>query len=128
MLFLFALNMIFGQTKPQAAQNMSPPDPDESVAVYPLAIPTIAGPGAMLAVVLLTDNERFSLMQQIDTVAMLLAILLILWIALMAANPISRVIGASGANVLARIMGLLLAAVAADNVLKAASIYIRATG
>nr|WP_132804734.1 MarC family protein [Tepidamorphus gemmatus] len=126
-LFLFALNMVFGQTKPQQAQEMSAPaDPDASVAVYPLAIPAIAGPGAMLAVVLLTDNDRYSPMQQADTVAMLLAVLFVLWLALLAANPISRVIGAAGANILGRVMGLILAAVAVDNVLKAAAVYVRA--
>lgn len=122
-LFLFALSMIFGQTKPQTAETIKTPEPDESIVVYPLAIPAIAGPGAMLAVVLLTDNERFSFGQQLDTVGMLLAILVILWLALMLANPISRLIGAAGANVLARIMGLILAAVAANNVLRGASAY-----
>lgn len=125
-LFIFALNMIFGESKPQTAEKLEAPAPDESIAVYPLAIPAIAGPGAMLAVVLLTDKERYSFGQQVDTVAMLLVILLVLWLALMAANPISRLIGASGANVLSRIMGLLLAAVAADNVLRAAKDYVAA--
>ena len=126
-LFLFALSMVFGQTKPQHAREIeAPADPDASIAVYPLAIPTIAGPGAMLAVVLLTDNARYSPMQQVDTVAMLLAVLFVLWAALLVANPISRVIGAAGANILARVMGLILAAVAVDNVLKAAAVYVRA--
>lgn len=126
-LFLFALNMVFGQSRAHhAADTAAREEPDSSFAVYPLAIPTIAGPGALLAVVLLTDNDRFSVMQQLDTVAMLFAVLLVLWLALMAANPISRVIGAAGANILARIMGLILAAVAVDNVLRAAAIYVRA--
>lgn len=123
-LFVFALQMIFGHSKPDAAGATEASEPDESIAVHPLAIPAIAGPGAMLAVVLLTDKDRYSFGQQVDTVGMLVVILLILWLVLMLANPISRVIGASGANVLARIMGLLLAAVAADNVLRAAKIYV----
>lgn len=126
-LFLFALNMVFGTTKPQHAREIeAPAEPDSSIAVYPLAIPAIAGPGAMLAVVLLTDNDRYSVVEQLDTVAMLFAVLFILWLALLAANPISRVIGAAGANILARVMGLILAAVAVDNVLRAAAVYVRA--
>ena len=112
-LFLFALNMVFGQTKPQAAETMKPAEPDQSIAVFPLAIPTIAGPGSMLAVVLLTDNTRKSFGEQADTVIVMLVVLLISWILLILANPISKVIGLAGANVLARIMGLLLATVAA---------------
>ncbi|MEJ8574040.1 MarC family protein [Microbaculum marinum] len=122
-LFLFALRMIFGETKPQHAETITAPAPDESIAVFPLAIPAIAGPGAILAVILLTDNERYSFGQQVDTVGMLFAIMLVLWLALLSANFISRVIGASGANVIARVMGLLLAAVAANSVLQAAKIY-----
>jgi multiple antibiotic resistance protein len=123
-LFIFALNLIFGHSKSQSAETTAPSESDTSIAVHPLAIPAIAGPGAMLAVVLLTDKDRYSFGQQVDTVGMLVVILLILWLVLMLANPISRVIGASGASVLARIMGLLLAAVAADNVLRAAKIYV----
>lgn len=123
-LFVFALNMIFGQTKPQTAETIKPSDQDDSLAVFPLATPAIAGPGAMLAVVLLTDHERYSFGEQIDTVAMVVVIMVVLWLALLAANPINRLIGASGANILARIMGLLLATVAANSVLKAIEIYV----
>jgi multiple antibiotic resistance protein len=127
-LFLFALTMIFGHAKPQPT-GQETAESDNALAVHPLAIPGIAGPGAMLAVVLLTDKDRYSFGEQIDTVGMLLAILLVLWVGLMFANLIARVIGASGASVLARVMGLLLAAVAADNVLKAVKIYVStATG
>jgi len=127
-LFLFALNMVFGQTKPQAAEKMEPAEPDQSIAVFPLAIPTIAGPGSMLAVVLLTDNTRKSFGEQADTVVVMLVVLLISWILLILANPISKVIGLAGANVLARIMGLLLATVAANNVLQAIMVYAAAMG
>jgi len=89
-LFLFALNMVFGQTKPQAAEKMEPAEPDQSIAVFPLAIPTIAGPGSMLAVVLLTDNTRKSFGEQADTVVVMLVVLLISWILLILANPISK--------------------------------------
>jgi len=124
-LFLFALTMIFGHTKSEPPEG-APAESDNALAVHPLAIPGIAGPGAMLAVVLLTDKDRYSFGEQLDTVGMLVVILLVVWLGLLLANPISRVIGASGASVLARVMGLLLAAVAADNVLKAAKVYVNA--
>jgi multiple antibiotic resistance protein len=124
-LFLFALTMIFGQAKPKPTQEEMA-ESDTEIAVHPLAIPGIAGPGAMLAVVLLTDKQRYSFGEQADTVGMLVVILALVWLGLLLANPISRLIGASGANVVGRVMGLILAAVAADNVLKAAKIYVNA--
>jgi len=123
-LFMFSLNMIFGQTKSQPAESKGGSEPEGSIAVFPLAIPGIAGPGSIMAIVLLTDNDRFSFMEQLDTVAMLALVLLILWLVLLLANPINRVIGTSGANVVARIMGLILAALAVNSVLKAIAVYL----
>ena len=90
-----------------------------SLAVYPLAIPAIAGPGAMLTVVLLTDNRAFPIWQQGLTVAVLAVALAIFFLILLAADPIIKVIGTGGANVLRRVMGILLSAIAANMVLSA---------
>ncbi len=57
-LFLFALTMIFGSSSPRAA-NDDGSTADLNVAIFPLAVPAIAGPGAILAVVVLTDNHRY---------------------------------------------------------------------
>ncbi|MGL5284408.1 MAG: MarC family protein, partial [Plesiomonas shigelloides] len=55
-LLLFALTMIFGESKPEQEMQM---DYDISdLAVFPIAVPSIASPGAMMAVVMLTDNHR----------------------------------------------------------------------
>lgn len=55
-LLLFALTMIFGEGKPE--QEMKMATSLSELAVYPLAVPSIASPGAMMAIVLLTDNHR----------------------------------------------------------------------
>ncbi|MGH1469360.1 MAG: MarC family protein, partial [Bdellovibrionales bacterium] len=52
-LFLFAINMIFGDSKPEEELSLIKKDSSET-AIFPLAMPSIAGPGAILAVVLLT--------------------------------------------------------------------------
>jgi hypothetical protein len=62
-----------------------------SLAVYPLATPAIAGPGAMLTVVLLTDNRVFGFWEQVLTTAALAAVLAAFLVVLLAANPIMRV-------------------------------------
>ncbi|VEI46452.1 multiple antibiotic resistance (MarC)-like protein [Actinobacillus equuli] len=58
-LLLFALTMIFGESKPE--QEMKMKASISELAVYPLAVPSIASPGAMMAIVLLTDNHRLVL-------------------------------------------------------------------
>ena len=72
-LFLFALTMIFGEGKPGEETKMIRPAHD--TAVFPLATPSIASPGAMMAVVLLTENNRHSLIDQgATTIVMLLVV------------------------------------------------------
>ncbi|MCG6861508.1 MAG: MarC family protein, partial [Chromatiaceae bacterium] len=86
----------------------------QSLAVYPLAIPAIAGPGAMLTVVLLTDNRVYSLVDQVVTAAVLAAVLAVFLMILLFADPIMRAIGPGGANVLRRVMGIILCAIAVN--------------
>lgn len=116
-MFLFALTMVFGQSKPQSEIQTSIA-PDQNVAIFPLAVPAIAGPGTMLTVVVLTDNHRFSLPDQSLTTLMLLLVLAAALALLMLANPIHRVIREAGANIVSRVMGMILAAVAADIILE----------
>src|SRR5204863_9080543 len=86
---------------------------------YPLAVPAIAGPGTMLTVMLLTDNGRFSVSQQAMTTVVVVAVLLVQYVLLLAAQPVSRLIGKGGANVIRRVMGMVLASVAVNAVLTA---------
>ncbi|MGG7567059.1 MarC family protein [Rhodovulum sp. DZ06] len=109
-LFLFALTMIFGDGKPASELH----DDGAQGAVFPLAIPSIASPGAMLAAVVLTDNNRFSVAEQAVTAGLVVVVALATWGILLAANPILRVIGRGGAAVVSRVMGMILAAVAVD--------------
>lgn len=114
-LLLFALTMIFGEGKPEQEIKLS--SNLSELAVYPLAVPSIASPGAMMAIVLLTDNHRFSLFDQTMTTLIMLSVLLITYLLFLAANRIQRWIGNTGAAVISRVMGLILAAVAINNML-----------
>jgi multiple antibiotic resistance protein len=91
---------------------------EQNVAVYPLAVPSIASPGAMMTVVVLTDNNRFSVPEQSLTSLMMVLVLAATFILLLLANPIHKVIRASGASIVSRVMGMILAAVAVDIVLE----------
>ena len=114
-LLLFALTMMFGEGKPE--QEMKMTASLSELAVYPLAVPSIASPGAMMAIVLLTDNHRFSFDDQLITALIMLSILFITYLLFVIANRIQRVIGNTGAAVISRVMGLILAAVAVNNML-----------
>ena len=114
-LLLFALTMIVGEGKPEQEIKLS--SNLNELAVYPLAVPSIASPGAMMAIVLLTDNHRFSLFDQTMTTLIMLSVLLITYLLFLAANRIQRWIGNTGAAVISRVMGLILAAVAINNML-----------
>jgi multiple antibiotic resistance protein len=119
-LFLFALAMVRGDS-------FVPPGGAHShfaLAVYPLAIPKIAGPASMLAVVLLSDDDRYNFVEQLGTVGVLALVLLIQLALLLAAGPISRVIGSAGNAVIGRVMGILLAALAVNIVLTAFQLWL----
>ena len=114
-LFLFGLQMVFGtagQASPQTEQ-------DHDLAVFPLAVPSIASPGAIMAIIVLTDNHMYPIPTQVGTTLILLAILGVTYIFMLAATPILRVIGKNGAAILVRVMGMILAALSVELVLGA---------
>lgn len=112
-LFLFALSMIFGDPKPEKEIEAAERE-HLSGAVFPLAMPSIASPGAMLAIVILTDNHSNPVSDQLITAGLLILILLLTLILLLLASRIGSFIGTTGASVISRVMGIILATVAVD--------------
>lgn len=117
-LFLFALRMLFGTNDQRSASS----EENRDIAVFPLAIPAIAGPGAIMAVILRTDNDVYTVPQQAESAAVLLFVLFLNYILLLLSDPILRIIGQTGAAILARVMGILLAALAVEIVMNALGI------
>ena len=115
-LFLFALTMIFGESKPE--QEMRAARTAQDIAIFPLATPSIASPGAIMAVVLLTENKIHAVVDQAVTAGLMLSVVATTYLFMLAAERISRVIGVGLASVISRIMGLILASIAATNVLE----------
>jgi multiple antibiotic resistance protein len=112
-LFLFGLQMVFG-TGVMAERAVA--EPGHDVAVFPLALPGIANPGAIMAVVLLTDNHRHSIAQQSLTAVIVVVVLALTLLALLVSRHLNKMLGSTGMNVLIRVMGLLLAALATEQV------------
>lgn len=85
----------------------------ESIAVVPLAIPLLSGPGA-ISTTIIYATERSSLGHIGGIIVCCLLASLATWIALRAATPVSQWLGKTGVNIAIRLMGLLLAAVAVE--------------
>ncbi|CCQ11570.1 Multiple antibiotic resistance protein marC [Pseudoalteromonas luteoviolacea B = ATCC 29581] len=120
-LFLFALSMIFGESKPEEELKMV--EAHHETAIFPLAVPAIASPGAMLACVLLTENARFDFFEQVLTVLMMLAVLIVNLFLMLASSSVHKLIGNAGASVISRVMGLILSSVAVSNTLAGITTY-----
>ena len=118
LLFLLSLDMIFAS--PSGLRSRTTREQEEisyehDVSVFPLAIPLIAGPGAITTVLLYT-GER-STPELAVFMAVLLAVLLLTLVSLLLAPRIMRLFGETGSNVLTRVLGVLLAALAVQFVL-----------
>jgi len=120
-LFLFALSMIFGKSKPEEETDMISNEND--IAIFPLAIPSIAGPGAMLAAVMMTKNASHTLFQQAQTALVMLSVLVIVYIFLRLASKIQNIIGTGGSTIISKVMGLILSSAAINNILEGIKIY-----
>jgi multiple antibiotic resistance protein len=114
-LFLFALSMIFDKS---SATN-APAEPGHDVAVFPLAMPSIATPGALLSVVVLTDNNSHGFLEETLTCAVMALVLAATLVLMLVGDRFIGLIGRSGANILSRVMGMILTAVAVQMVYSA---------
>lgn len=123
MLFWIAFEMVFEKRTQRreeraekiAAQHAETPEV-EDVSVFPMAIPMLAGPGAIAAIMLLM-NEAGTWTGQATVLGALATVLLITMLALMAAGPIMRLFGDKVEAAVTRLLGVLLAALAAQYVI-----------
>ncbi|WP_248723334.1 MarC family protein [Seonamhaeicola sp. ML3] len=120
-LFLFALTMIFGDGKPEREKNRI--TDYRHVTVFPLAIPSIASPGAIMAVVILTDNNLYTLEQQAITTFLVLVVIFLTALILLIANKVQKIIGDYGITVISKIMGLILASYAVQSIMTGIKSY-----
>ena len=116
MLFLIAIDMVFEQRterREDRAQKIIETPEIEDVSVFPMAMPMIAGPGSIASVMLLMSQNE-GLDRSIVVLSALGAVLVLTLLALVAAGPIMRVLGSQAEAVITRLLGVLLAALAAQ--------------
>ncbi len=115
-LFLFALQFTFGKL---TSGEVPHGDGDHDLAVYPLAVPSIATPGAIIAAIVLTDNHIYPIPVQAGTALITVLILFVTYWMMRAADRILHVLGQQGAELLVRVMGLILASLSVELILGA---------
>jgi multiple antibiotic resistance protein len=118
MLFLIALEMVFEkrtERRENRAQEVSESDV-EDISVFPMAMPMIAGPGSIASVMLLMSRGH-GIAHTLVILAAMAAILALTLIALLLAGPLMRIMGQKIEAVITRLLGVLLAALAAQFVI-----------
>jgi multiple antibiotic resistance protein len=130
MLFLIALDMVFEkrtqrrEERAEKVRALHAETPEvEDVSVFPMAMPMIAGPGSIATVMLLTARAEGT-QQTLVVLAALGAVMLLTFAALAAAGPLMRLLGHRVEAVITRLLGVLLAALAAQYVIDALKVVL----
>ena len=115
LLLLIAIDMVFA--RPSGGSSTTEGETEEAghkddISVFPLATPVIAGPGTMGAVILLTAEAHKDITQEIGVIAAIIAVLIVTIALLLMAGRIQKLLGVTGLNVITRVVGVLLAALA----------------
>jgi multiple antibiotic resistance protein len=117
LLLLTALDMLFQRRTKRREDTAEEDDDLDDPSVFPLAIPLIAGPGSIATVILLAGaHPGFSGLGL--SLAVMVLVLLVTFIFFEAATPLERLLGKTGINVVSRLLGMLLAALAVQFMLK----------
>jgi multiple antibiotic resistance protein len=119
LLFLLAVDMVFA--RPSGIRYPTALEEEEAehradISVFPLAFPLLAGPGALTSIVLLMARARSPL----DVAGIILALVIVMAVTLallLSAAQVVRLLGVTGTNVVGRVLGIILAALAAQYVL-----------
>jgi len=129
LLFLVAIDMLFGRQSgvretPREEQEARSRE-DASVAAFPLAIPLIAGPGTITTLILVVGGAAGRPLDLLAIIAAAVITLAAAWIAMRLSITIEKRIGTTGILVLSRVLGMLLAAVAAQFILNGIATFLR---
>ena len=117
-LLLFGLQMTLGKVT-EAALALPAEAALMQRAIFPLAMPCIAGAGSIMTVILLTNNAERSVVEQAQTTGVLAACLVLLFTVLALSGGLSRLLGRGGLEIVTRVFGLILTSIAVNNLIVA---------
>lgn len=120
LLFLIAIDMVFARQsggRSATGREQEEARHKEDISVFPLAFPLIAGPGALTTILLMVGESHGNPLYFISMIGVLLVILLLTLVCLLMAGRLMKLLGETGANVMDRLFGVILAALAVQFVL-----------
>jgi multiple antibiotic resistance protein len=129
LLFYIAFDMVFAlkaERKKELASDAVSIDHIRNVAAFPLAIPLMAGPGSITATMLLTGRAGGDPLELAELMATVALVMAVIFVVLLAAERVSRLLGTTGNVVLTRMLGVVLAALAVQFVIDGALSAVRA--
>lgn len=130
LVFWIAFEMVFGlraNRKSETAREAIGKEHIVNVAAFPMAIPLLAGPGAITATLLLAGQASPQPVMMAALIGVLAVVILVSWICLMLAEKVDRLLGTLGNAVVSRLLGIILAALAVQFVIDGIRAAIRAT-
>ena len=116
LLFRIAVDMVFAQLRRETAAEEAEARSKEDISVFPLAIPLIAGPGALATMLILTSEAPAGPASFAIIMVATVAVLLVAYLFLRASRRLAALLGQTGINVVTRVLGLVLAALAVQYV------------
>lgn len=127
LLLLLSIDMIL--VRPSGLRTATKAEEDEAegstdVAVFPLAVPLIAGPGAMTSVILIMGKAGSDFLIQLIAMSVLISVLLLCLLVFVFASRLMAVLGLTGVNVIGRVFGIVLAGLAIQYMLDGFAAYI----
>src|ERR1700730_16894478 len=119
LLFLLAIDMVFA--RPSGIRYPTAREEEEAghradISVFPLAFPLLAGPGALTSIVLLMSRAH-SPLEAAGVIVALVIVMAVTLALLLSASQVMRLLGVTGTNVVGRVLGIILAALAAQYIL-----------
>jgi multiple antibiotic resistance protein len=115
LLFLTALDMLF-ERRTQRREGQKT-DLAHDPSVFPLAMPLIAGPGALASMILLVGQSGPGWQGTLVVHLLMLVVIAVIYLLFLAAGPIERALGRTGTMVITRLLGMLLAALSVQFVI-----------
>jgi multiple antibiotic resistance protein len=124
LLFMLSVDMVFARQSGLRSTTVREQDEAryrEDISVFPMAFPLIAGPGALATLLLFMIDARDDVMQMAMVLGVILVVLVLTLVLLLATTTVMRVLGQTGANVISRLLGVVLSALAVQYVVDGVS-------
>jgi len=116
LLFKIAVDMVFAHRERETDEEKAEASQRDDISVFPLAIPLLAGPGAMTSVMILTAEARSVPGGILVVLGAVVIVLIAAYLALSVSGRLARLLGRTGVNVVTRVLGVLLSALAVQYV------------